>query len=103
MSGAEALVAPSIGYFEPDNPDPLGFERSDCVRPFNSGNVAAHGSRYGAEFGAYQEFAQMVRSVLPGNRIYLSNFDPGESPAAGINGTGASFYSDENNPVVRRR
>ena len=38
----------------------------------------------------------MVRIVLPGNRLYFSNFDAGESPAAGTNGAGASVYSDGN-------
>ncbi len=96
MSGAEALVESYIGYFEPNNPDPVGVERSDDTRPFNPGNALAYGGRYAGEFGAYQEFAPMVRIVLPGNRLYFSNFDAGESPAAGTNGAGASVYSDGN-------
>jgi Ca2+-binding RTX toxin-like protein len=69
---------------------------SDYKRPFNPGNALAYGGRYAGEFGAYQEFAPMVRIVLPGNRLYFSNFDAGEGPAAGTNGAGASVYSDGN-------
>jgi hypothetical protein len=75
---------------------PVGVERSDYSRPFNPGNALAYGGRYAGEFGAYQEFAAMVRIVLPGNRLYFSNFDAREGPAAGTNGAGASFYSDRN-------
>jgi len=71
-------------------------ERSDYKRPFNPGNALAYGGRYAGEFGAYQEFAPMVRIVLPGNRLSFSNFDAREGPAAGTNGAGASVYSDAN-------
>jgi hypothetical protein len=71
-------------------------ERSDYKRPFNPGNALAYRGRNAGEFAAYQEFAPMVRIVLPGNRLYFSNFDAGESPAAGTNGAGASVYSDGN-------
>jgi hypothetical protein len=76
--------------------DPVGVERSDYSRPFNPGNALAYGGRYAGEFGAYQEFAAMVRIVLPGNRLYFSNFDAREGPAAGTNGAGAPVYSDGN-------
>ena len=41
VSGAEALVGPYIGYFEPNNPEAVGVERSDYTRPFNPGNALA--------------------------------------------------------------
>jgi hypothetical protein len=71
-------------------------ERSDYKRPFNPGNALAYGGRNAGEFAAYQEFAPMVRIVLPGNRLYFSKFDAGERPVAGTNGAGASVYSDGN-------
>ena len=61
MFGAEALVESYIGYLERNNPDPVGVERSDDTRPFNPGNALAYGGRYAGEFGAYQEFASMMR------------------------------------------
>jgi Ca2+-binding RTX toxin-like protein len=96
VSGAKALVESCIGYFEPNNCDPVGVERSDYMRPFNPGNALAYGGRYAGEFGAYQEVASTVRIVLPGNRLYFSDLDAGEGPAAGTNGAGASVYSDGN-------
>ena len=45
VSGAEALVKSYIGYFEPNNPDPVGVERSDYTRPFDAGNALAYGDR----------------------------------------------------------
>ena len=86
VSSAEALVKSYIGYFEPNNSDPVGVERSDYTRPFGDDNALAYGDRYAGEFGAYQEFGPMVRIVLPGNRLYFSNFDAGASPATGTNG-----------------
>jgi hypothetical protein len=96
VAGAEALVESYIGYLERNNPDPVGVERSDDAGPFNPGNAPAYGGRYAGEFGAYQEFASMMRVVLPGNRLYFSTFDAGESLAAGTNGADASVYSDGN-------
>jgi Ca2+-binding RTX toxin-like protein len=96
VSGAEALVGSYIGYSEPNNPAPVGVERSDYTRLFNPGNTLAFGGRYAGVFGAYQEFAPLVRIVLPGNHLYFSKFDAGGGPAAGKNGAGASAYSDGN-------
>jgi hypothetical protein len=94
-SGAEALVESYIGYFERNSPDPVGVERSDDARPFDPGNAPAYGGRYAGEFGAYQEFASMM-IVLPGNRLYFSIVDTGESPAADANGADTSLRSDGN-------
>jgi hypothetical protein len=77
VSGAEALVESYIGYFERNDPDTVGVERSDDARPFSLGNALAYGGRY-AGLGAY------------------SNLDAGESLAAGTNGADASVYSDGN-------
>jgi hypothetical protein len=96
VAGAEALVESYIGYLERNNPDPVGVERSDDAGPFNPGNAPAYGGRYAGEFGAYQEFASMMRVVLPGNRLYFSTFDAGESPAADTNGADTSLLSEGN-------
>jgi hypothetical protein len=96
VSGAVALGEPYVGYFEPNKLDPFSVRRSDYTRLFNPSCAPAHGGRYAVEFGAYQEFAPLVRIVLPGNRLYLANSDAGKGPAAGANGAGALVYSDGN-------
>ena len=77
--GAEALVKSYIGYLERNNPRPgrrRTVRRRATVQPRQCAGVQRPLRR---ELGAYQEFASMMRIVLPGNRLYFPNFDAGET------------------------